>query len=397
MPTPDIQIIGAGPAGLAAAIHLARAGARTVVFEQTSRVAARFQGEFHGLESWSTDDDACDFVRGLGLAVNFTCVPHTGGTFFGPAGHPYEMEASAPLFYLIERGDGPGALDRGLLEQALEAGAEVRFSERVEHVTAETVVVATGPHAPDAIARGVLFETSHPDACYGFIDDHLAPRGYAYLLVHDGRATLATCLFDDFAQAHRYFDRTLAAVLATVGLDVRSPRAFGGYVNFGIASPWTRHGRRYLVGERAGFQDALWGFGLRYALFSGTLAAQAIVQGADYDALVRRHLLPRLEVALANRLLYSQLGNHGYEWVLQRLAGADVLAGLRAQHRPSRGKRLLYELAQKRIHPALRERACHDEGCACLWCTHGREMDVRAFERCVRTRLACHSSFASDG
>jgi flavin-dependent dehydrogenase len=233
----------------------------------------------------------------------------------------------------------------------------------------------------------MVFETSHPDACFGFLGDHVAPRGYAYLLVHQGRATLATCLFDDFQQAPQYVERTLETILNTVALDVRQARLFSGYVNFGIMPPWSRGNRLYFVGERAGFQDALWGFGLRYALFSGVLAARAIVHAEDYDALCREHLVPRLETALANRLLFSQLGNHGYAWVLHRLASLDVIAKLREHHQPSRAKHLLFEIARRRIHPHLREQACRDQACACLWCTHGKQLDIGAMERCIERYL----------
>ena len=34
-----------------------------------------------------------------------------------------------------------------------------------------------------------------------------------------------------------------------------------------------------LAGEAAGFQDALWGFGIRYALLSGCLAARSLLSG----------------------------------------------------------------------------------------------------------------------
>jgi flavin-dependent dehydrogenase len=383
MSAPDVHVIGAGPAGLAAALALARAGLRTVVLEQAGEVGTRFHGDFQGLENWSTDEDVIEATAALGIEADFWRTPFRDGVAIGPAGGRYPIRPVRPLFYLVERGTGPASLDQSLKRQALAAGAEIRFRVHVEQAPPGPAVVATGPRVPDAIARGVVFETSHPDGYVAFLGEDIAPRGYAYLLVCDGRATFATCLFDDFAQAHRYFRAALERMVRTVGLVVRQPRPFGGYVAFGLRMPRTRHGRMYLVGERAGFQDALWGFGLRYALESGALAARAIVNGEDYDALCQARLVPRAETALANRLLFAQLGNHGYEWALSRMGGRDVVDLLHRHHQPTPSKRLLYEIARRRIHPHLREATCGESGCTCLWCEHGRTVARAEMDDCV--------------
>jgi flavin-dependent dehydrogenase len=378
----EVHIIGAGPSGLAAALYLARAGLRPVVFEQAHDVGARFQGDFQGLENWSTEEDVTETLAALGIEVNFRCAPYDMGAVYDPSGHRTPLQTKRPLFYLVERGSDPASLDQGLKRQALAAGAEIQFGVRMEHTTADKVIVATGPRTPSAVARGLVFETSHSNGFYAFLGDHLAPQGYAYLLVHDGRATLATCLFEEFDQAQPHFERTLEAAVDAMALDIHDPRPFGGYVDFGLRRPWTRNDRLYYVGERAGFQDALWGFGLRYALRSGMLAARAIAMDEDYDALVEEHLVPRLKASLANRVIFSQLGNHGYAWALRRLPSLDVMALLRRHYRPTTAKGVLYDIG-RHLHSPRQEPACNRDDCTCLWCEHGLPTAPPEMEGCA--------------
>jgi len=59
-----------------------------------------------------------------------------------------------------------------------------------------------------------------------------------------------------------------------VELKMTNPRPFGGFGNL-YTGQAVRKGRLLYTGEAAGFQDALFGFGLRYAMLSGHLAARA--------------------------------------------------------------------------------------------------------------------------
>ena len=70
-----VSISGAGPAGLAAAMTLARAGVPSVVREFRHDVGARFHGDFQGIENWTTPGDVFEELADLGLESRVELAP----------------------------------------------------------------------------------------------------------------------------------------------------------------------------------------------------------------------------------------------------------------------------------------------------------------------------------
>jgi flavin-dependent dehydrogenase len=388
--TQNVEIAGAGPAGLSAALSLARKGVRARVLERAPGVGSRFAGDFQGLENWTGDTDILEELAGLGIEAAFDHKAFRDCVVFGPDGREHFYRSRRPLFYLIRRGPDPGSLDRALEKQARAAGVETEFGTARSHLP-RGGIAAHGPRRADAVAVGYLFETDMPDGAFAAVSDDLAPKGYAYLLVWNGGATLATCLFDDFHGERSYLAKTLEFFRERVGLRMRSPRRFGG---FGSLFPERRpsRGNVLLAGEAGGFQDALFGFGLHYALLSGHLAARALLDGGvdTYERLCRARLGGLLNQAVVNRAFYQKLGNGGYARFLHNADRvSDVGEWLGRLYRPSRWTSLLYprarlqlDLAGKNLRPCV-------EDCTCTWCRcHGSKDRLEEAAACAEDRRA---------
>jgi flavin-dependent dehydrogenase len=360
-----LTVIGAGPAGLTAAILGRRAGRKVTVYERRKDVGGRFHGDFQGLENWSTERDVLDEIRALGIEITFPAIPFRELTCFGPdgRGHVFRSPSSRPFYYLVRRGPGPDTLDTALKQQALAAGAEIRFGESLPRPPAGSVV-AWGPRRADALAVGYLFETDLPDSAFALLDDRLAPRGYAYLLVQGGRGTLATCLWRDYHNEAAYLQRTLDFFQRKVGFAMRETRRFGSAVSTHLSPPAGSH-HVVWAGEASGAQDALWGFGIRYALRSGQLAA-AGSDPASTRRLWEQWIGGPLRASFVNRFLYELGGQAGYRALLWCLAHSRNPGRLLGRlYTPAWWQRTLFPLVYRSF---AQKKANAVPQCCCAWC-----------------------------
>mgnify|MGYP005848935249 CR=1 FL=1 len=365
-----LQVVGAGPAGLAAAITLARAGRRVVVHEAHQEVGHRFGADLQGLENWSTNGDVLAELQAAGITTAFEKLACSRGTAFDAWGRRHELRSAKPLFYLVERGPRRGSLDSALLEQALALGVEVRFGNRKTSIEGPGVL-AVGPKAADAIAVGYHFETGMPDGFWLILDEQVAPQGYGYLLVMRGRGTVKSCMFTGFKQERVYVERTVDRFRRLLELEMRDPRPHGGAGNFRLPATAVSGGRP-IAGEQAGFQDAFAGFGMRYAIFSGVLSAHALLGAVQYDPAWRSAIKPTIETSIVNRALYTLIGNRGYRWLLRSQAwSGDTRRFLRWLYGPGFARRALLPWAHRRYRSRRDDESCNHVDCACVWCRCG--------------------------
>lgn len=366
-----INIIGSGPAGLTAAIVLRKHGFPVKVYEMSSDVGHRLNGDFQGLENWSSEKDITELLKNIGIEINFLCVPYYEGTIYAPEIKPVEIKSDRPIFYLVKRGTMSGTLDMGLKEQALSLGVEILFNHRLDKFDGKAIV-GTGPKGADAVAVGITFETKMKDQAVAVLDDNIAPKGYAYLLVNQGYGTMVTVLYREFRRENEYFKRMLKFFKDTLSPDIQNERKFGCYGNFFIWDTQIHHNKFY-VGESGGFQDCLWGFGMRYAILSGYLAAMSLIEGSDYDMLWKRELNPMLETSLINRYLFEKFGHTGYRYLTKRFARDNPCDFLRKHYNYSFLKHLLLPIAKRRYESRVKDTNCNHENCTCVWCRCGEK------------------------
>jgi flavin-dependent dehydrogenase len=345
-----LTIVGAGPAGLAAALVAAGRGHRVVVHERRDAVGARFHGDLQGLEDWTTETSVLDELAALGVAPDFDHVPVREFVIFDPDGREHAVRSGEPIFHVVRRGPGPDTLDRALERQARAAGVELRFGSAVPDPPPGSLA-ATGPERWDTIAVGYVFSTDMADGSFAAFHDELAPFGYSYLIACRGRGTVASTLFGRFERREEALERTVSFFERHAGLRMSGARRMAG-VGRCVGRPRLRTGAVLHAGESAGLQDALFGFGIRHAIASGALAARALCEGAPdaYPVLWRRRLGGLLAASRVNRLLYARGGRLAHRWIARRLGEAtDARAWLRRFYAPSPWKALLAPLASRLV------------------------------------------------
>jgi flavin-dependent dehydrogenase len=331
-----IVIGGAGIAGLTAAINLALRGFDVVVHEKRANVGLKHRGDFQGLENWTSPKDMLEFLDEINIEHRFEYEPFRECLYFDRKLQKYHIRSNRVGFYLVKRGPTPGTLDYHLLEQARRVGVEVKFASTIELSQAD--VVATGSPSHFLLARGINFETNLGKVAYGLFDDSVAPAGYAYLVGFGGYATIAVVTVAGVKDLLSYLESAIAKFHQLAEFDIKNPVGFGG-----VGTRFERLGSGIpRVGEAAGFQDALWGFGMRLAFESGYLTAKAISEGLDYWELARRSLVPLCRSSNLNRLLYGLFRERAYAYMLRRMSrAADSVAMANRIYRPALWKSLI--------------------------------------------------------
>ena len=349
MKSEPVHILGAGLSGLSAAIILSKNGYDVHVHEIRSDSGARFDGDFQGLENWTGSKDFFDEMREWGLDPDsFKSDAFSVVDLIHPDDEITQPITDGVAFRVVERGTDEHCIDQGFKRMAIEAGATIHYGSKRE--PEECQIIAAGPKDSSAVAFGEIFHTDHPNHVSFQLNDKLAPGAYSYLIVIDGIGLICTCLWRKQKKSGRYLNETIAWYESHYELNRRPIKRVGGKGDFSLPDKYFHDGR-YYVGEAGGLQDFMWGFGMRYAITSGVLAAKSILGEGDYESEVRKNLVPLIKISATNRFLMNRIGDNGFKmvaryWMRDQRKKGDGLEFMRWVYTPGIFRKMLWPVTK---------------------------------------------------
>lgn len=327
----DVAVVGAGPAGCAAALALARAGLDVVLFEKARLPRYKTCGGGLLHRAWKA-------LPGLPTAVIERSFKSVALNFLGTHLN-YTATRAEPIVHMTMRAD----LDACLAREAAQAGVQIFESCPIKHVTlredfvalttarenfrAKFVIAADGVYStiaraagwpdPPVLAPALEYELHLPPEEFARhadlprFDFNCIEAGYGWVFPkrnHLSAGILST------NRIHTGLPARLAEYLEQVGITrVDRMEKHGYLIPLAPRNGDLARGRVLLAGDAAGLADPILAEGISHAILSGQLAATALVESrldagrvaALYQALLQERILRELRAArFLARILY---------------------------------------------------------------------------------------------
>ena len=302
--TPDpIIIAGAGIAGLTAAINLKKAGRNVVVHEKQSAIGLSRHGDYEGLENWIFEEEMHDYFSDHGFQFGkIDAHPIFHFQIHFSIKEPVKVYSAKPLFYLVKRGSKPDCLDKQLYEQCISAGVRFEFGSSAH---GDFHIDSTGSKKAAAFIKGINFQTNLEDQVHLLLGTDFSPKGYAYMIILNGNATIAAA-YKKMKNVNKDPLKQTIEFFQNKGFEIPSVDVFGSRGSFTIPMG-KKFKHPYQIGEAGGFQDYLFGFGMRIAMASGLAAAKRLAGETDDAKRILRSLNRKCKISFVNRILYERL------------------------------------------------------------------------------------------
>lgn len=321
-----VRIAGAGLAGLTAASILARNGRSVDLYEKKTRLLPSSGPHTEGIRNYGTID-ALQELRALGFELDpFGVVRRT--IRFSPN---FRNVLHGPAYYLFMRGRENYTVDQTLYTRAKEDGVRFHFGRTFN--PSEADIVATGPPKDhfNVLGTGYTFteEGSHlePDTVYALLDNAAAPGGYLVITPGIRFHSIYSVSWTELR-----FEKLLAMTEAAFEIPwIRRILGTSRWVSkingraYFVRDPINDavRGGSLLAGEAGGFQDAIAGFGFRYAVLTGALSARAIMDGQDYRDLLKQKFGSEFEKAYDFRAWLNRATNEDFDKLVAAM-GSDI-------------------------------------------------------------------------
>ena len=326
----DAIIIGTGPAGATAARHVATAGLNTLLIEKDTLPRVKTCGG--AVSEYALSNLGIDIPESL---IERECF----GARIRYGSCSLESEIRERLSVMVSR----DRFDNHLTKLAVDAGAELMEGVHVQSVqtdndcavvettagTFRSKIVIGADGVNSVCAKNVRPSFTSQETAFALeaeipasnerIDEYVlnkvefyfgnVPNGYGWVFPKDGHFSVGIGSIGGAISkpmdAYRVF-------LKDIGFDYVKPRGY--FLPIGGLDRKIYGNRMLLVGDAAGFVDAFLGEGIAYAIVSGNLAAQTVIDACQKDDLSEASL-----ASYQKKCMDSFLQNLKYSYIFSKI------------------------------------------------------------------------------
>jgi len=263
-----IKIAGAGLSGLSCALNLAKNDIKVDVFERENCVGKKYGLSVLAFKAYETN--ILEELKSASIPTS-NLFPIYKIRRYAPSMRYFETYSNKPLYFSVIRGP-EGSLEEMLLNECMDRNVQFFFNQ-----TSNADVIATGARFTHFIGISKTFKNKDKLDHISLFYSPLASGGYFYIIPYGDYITAggvfdAASVVSPLKNFNEFFHKKL-------GLTENAIHTVVSKANYFHSSCFDK----LYVGEAAGLLEPSRGFGMRTALISGKLAADAISNRKDYN------------------------------------------------------------------------------------------------------------------